>query len=453
MQKDFDDLLLTKCRQLIEQKLEWGSSEIWTNQDFDVLSELIEKETKVTLSVATLKRIWGKVKYTSRPTTTTLDTLAQFIGHQNWRGFKLEHLSAEAVEPGHADSPTESDLNLIPHSPDVPKSETVEKKKQKSFVVYAIAVCSAMLILLLSSLMRNGEKNLRADEPADFSFTSKKILTEGVPNSVIFDYDASAAAADDTIYIQQSWDERLRARINRAEHSHASIYYYPGFFQAKLVVNDRVMKEHNLYIRSNGWVPVIEQPDVPIYFKAHEVIHGGVMTIPVERIEAAGIALQPEPPWVAFYNARTFGDLMSDNFIFETEVRNDYSKGAGVCQLTDIHIQLEGGVIAVPLSIKGCVSKLLFGDMRGRITDTSPLGCDFLDWINVRYEVRDRKGQIFINHKKVYDTSLDVNPIKIVGLLYRFQGTGSVNFVKLSRVDGKVIYQDDFNAPLTDQNQ
>src|SRR5690606_1875997 len=113
-----------------------------------------------------LKRIWGKVKYTSRPTTTTLDTLAQFIGHQNWRGFKLEHLSAEAVEPGHADSPTESDLNLIPHSPDVPKSETVEKKKRKSFVVYAIAVCSAMLILLLSSLMRNGEKNLLADEPA-----------------------------------------------------------------------------------------------------------------------------------------------------------------------------------------------------------------------------------------------------------------------------------------------
>ncbi|HYF67752.1 MAG TPA: hypothetical protein VD884_06435 [Ohtaekwangia sp.] len=452
MQNDFDDLLLTKCRQLIEQKLGWGSSEIWTNQDFDVLSELIEKETKVTLSVATLKRIWGKVKYTSRPTTTTLDTLAQFIGYQNWRVFKLEQLSAEeTVVPGQDGSLPGSDASLVPHSRDVPKPETVETKRRKPFVVYAIAVCSAIVILLLSSLMRNGEKNVKSDEPADFSFSSKKILTEGVPNSVIFDYDATAAGADDTIFIQQSWDERLRARVNRVEHSHASIYYYPGFFQAKLVVNDRVMKEHNLYIRSNGWVPVIEQSDVPVYFKEREVIQNGVMTIPVERIEASGIALQPETPWVAFYNARTFGELMSDNFIFETEVRNDYSQGAGVCQLTEIHIQLEGGVIAVPLSIKGCVSKLLFGDMTGRITDTSSLGCDFSDWINVRYEVRNRKGQIFIDNKKVYDTNLDVNPKKIVGLLYRFQGTGSVNFVKLSSIDGREIYKDDFNPPLNDQ--
>ena len=71
-----------------EDQLGWGSSSEWTNQDFEKLGELIFEKTGVRLSASTLKRVWGKVKYESAPTLTTLNTLAQFSGYENWRNFR-----------------------------------------------------------------------------------------------------------------------------------------------------------------------------------------------------------------------------------------------------------------------------------------------------------------------------------------------------------------------------
>lgn len=430
-----EDLLLEECKNLIEQELGWGSSSTWTNQDFEKLSDIFVARTKVNLSPATLKRIWGKVKYTSKPTITTLDTLAQFVNYENWRSFKLQQLSVRNSDNG--------------------RDKTAEKYFQKSKRNVEItrgikwALLTSVLVIILSLFLYSGKKDASDDNitnAADvFSFSSKKVVAEGIPNSVLFTYDASGASEGDSIYIQQSWDTRLRERVSRDAHSHRSIYYSPGYFLAKLVVNNQIVKEHSLYIRSNGWLPMIEQEKVPVYLKPEDAIRmDGVMTVDIDEIVENNIPLQPEPPWVAFHNAREFGELRSDNFIFETEVKNDYKEGAGVCQLTEIHIRWEGGMIMIPLSIPGCVSAIALFDVNGRNDDSSLLGSDFSDWVNVRLEVKDKNGELFINGKKAYDLNLNIPSVSIVGLLYRFQGTGSVNFTKLSSVGGEVVYEDNF---------
>ena len=63
-------LLLLCCKQ-VEQMLNWGDSEAWTNEDFEQLSEKIFEKTRVQLSISTLKRIWGKVRYDNFPATAT----------------------------------------------------------------------------------------------------------------------------------------------------------------------------------------------------------------------------------------------------------------------------------------------------------------------------------------------------------------------------------------------
>ncbi|HLL96116.1 MAG TPA: hypothetical protein VK404_14140, partial [Spirosoma sp.] len=55
------------CRRLIEQKVGWGSSEHWQNRDFEQLGEQILVETGVSLSISTLKRLWGRIRYDSSP--------------------------------------------------------------------------------------------------------------------------------------------------------------------------------------------------------------------------------------------------------------------------------------------------------------------------------------------------------------------------------------------------
>ncbi len=71
---------IKKCLQLIEEKVNWGPSQHWSNYDFEKLSLAIEDKTGVVLSITTLKRIVGKVRYDHSPTLTTLNTLAKFPG-------------------------------------------------------------------------------------------------------------------------------------------------------------------------------------------------------------------------------------------------------------------------------------------------------------------------------------------------------------------------------------
>src|SRR5271168_3611118 len=85
-----DEILIRQVKKLFEEKTGWGDSEKWSNQDFLQLSELIREQTGVMISHVTLKRIWGKVKYESLPNTHTLNTLAQFLGYENWRDFSVK---------------------------------------------------------------------------------------------------------------------------------------------------------------------------------------------------------------------------------------------------------------------------------------------------------------------------------------------------------------------------
>ena len=84
-----EEELISETKNQIEKKLGWGNSQDWTNQDFLALSKKIQDELQIAVSHVTLKRIWGKVKYTSLPNTFTLNTLVQFIGYENWRDFKV----------------------------------------------------------------------------------------------------------------------------------------------------------------------------------------------------------------------------------------------------------------------------------------------------------------------------------------------------------------------------
>lgn len=91
--------LLQQCCRLIEEKLGWGSSDNWQNQDFEALSSRIFDHTQVALSVSTLKRVWGKVKYDNFPALTTLNTLAIFAGYEHWRDFRQQQLAETGPEP------------------------------------------------------------------------------------------------------------------------------------------------------------------------------------------------------------------------------------------------------------------------------------------------------------------------------------------------------------------
>ncbi|MCR8556348.1 hypothetical protein KXD93_01765 [Mucilaginibacter sp. BJC16-A38] len=431
-----DEFFIEKTKKLFEASTGWGDSSEWTNQDFVTLSEKIQDKTGVALSHVTLKRVWGKVKYESLPNTHTLDTLVQFLGYENWRSFKSQNGNGTiAVDKAEEKS--------VPVIADVKEGQSVKKSRKGIVIGVSLTV---IVIVGVFTIMQLNKPQPPGVIDSNYSFSSKKIVTEGLPNSVVFSYDATKSPYDSVI-IQQSWDRHLQVKVSKNDHQHTSIYYYPDYYKAKLIVGTRIVSMHRLLIKSKGWMPAVTQSPVPVYFPKEDAIHNGKMSLPIEKILAKNVKLQPVPPDVLYANVRDFGPIYSDNFVFETAVKNDYKEGAAVCQLSKIYILCEGTAIYIPLCSKGCISSLdlLFTNYyaSGKQQDLSAFGVDFNNYVKVRIEAVNRKAKIFVNDKLVYTVNNDIIKAKIIGIDYTFQGTGSVDYVKLS--NGKVNYEEDFN--------
>jgi len=435
-----DDVLLTKVKKIIEARLGWGDPADWTNRDFLALSEKFRVSLDVSISHVTLKRIWGKVKYDGLPQTYTLNALAEFAGYESWRDFKVKNGNG-SMSSDRTSQIAEGNSNIVERTPDVTGNPTVRKRRNRFLIPMSLTI----LVLFSSGIFLFVRESKKKIDLRDYTFSVHKVLQAGIPNSVIFDFNADKSPVD-SVVLQQSWDTTRRTTVARDQHQHTLIYYFPGFFRPKLVVGGQVVKEQDLLLKSDGWLTAVNASPVPVYFNKKDVFNNGKMSLPVEKLKAQNIVLSPQAPQLSYCNVQDFGEIYADHFCFETSLRNDYSEGSGVCQMTNIYLLCEGTAIGIPLCAKGCESSLNFFfagyNVSGKQKDLSAFGVDFNDYVRVRVESQNGKARIYLNDRFAYEVPDDISHSKIIGIDFTFQGTGSVDYVRLT--NGKVRFEDEF---------
>lgn len=192
--------------------------------------------------------------------------------------------------------------------------------------------------------------------PDSYSFTGQPV-TRGIPNSVVFNYNAESAPTD-SVFVQQTWDNTKRTKVSRNSHQHTSVYYRPGFYKAKLVINQTIIKEFPLLIPSTGWLGLIRQQLIPFYLKQEEYTSEGRIELPITTIQQKNINVAPLPPVVEFYNVGNFSPIPLKDFYYSVSVKNNYNEGASACQFINIILITDDVPIIIPLSALGCVSEL-----------------------------------------------------------------------------------------------
>ncbi|HWV74443.1 MAG TPA: hypothetical protein VN040_22140 [Pseudosphingobacterium sp.] len=406
------DTELQKCLHKIEEKLAWGDGKNWSSADFQQLSDLILQNTKVMLSPSTLKRVWGRVKYDGKPTTSTLNALAQFIGYENWRAFIVQENSSAIYENA-------------PH----------QKIKRKKIFIFWCLGAAALSFLAFSFFYKTDKNHSPSNQPLsakDFAFSSQPVV-KSIPNSVVFTYDASKAP-DDSIFIQQNWDPRRRERVLKNNTKHTSIYYEPGYYTAKLVVSKQVVSEHPLLIPTAGWLGMIDHSPIPIYLKQQEFVQKKELNAPISNV-LTYVNPKVEQSTVKYFNVGNFEPVTVADFSFRSVIKNNYSDGNNACQLSQIMLITDNMPIVIPLSAKGCVSTLNIMSVdqaiSGKNADLSKFGVNFTNWVDVRCTSNGRKIQYYVNNDLAYELPLLSKNTKIMGLAFIFNGTGAVKKVEL----------------------
>ena len=395
--------LVQKCLLQIEGKLGWGSSGQWHNDVFIELSERVLNQTRVQLSPTTLKRVWGKIEYNSAPSISTLNALSQFAGYLNWRDFKNK---SNVKEPSWFERKINPNLRVI---------------------VTSAAILTVVFVSLYSMIGAQ-EAGINKDY-SNVTFKSR-VLTNDLPNSVVFDFDLKDIQSD-SLYIQQFWDKRKTIKLKEGQQQATGIYYFPGYFRSKLLVDGQIIKEHDLFINTTDWVGTVDYQPVPKYVHEKQLLSEG-LSMPLGVIDE--IRDSEEPLTTTFHMVRDFGAVSGDYLKISSVVRNTLSEKWAVCQNLRIVILGTEGALIIPFSIPGCVSNLglMLNEVsyNGKEHDLSAFGVDLSEDKLIDIQIINKQIRVFIDTEEIYSGQYQESIGNFVGIRYRFLGAGMVQEIK-----------------------
>lgn len=409
---------IQRLLQSIEGQLDWGAQENWTNKDFEELSQHIFDKTGKQISVTTLKRLWGRAKLVANPSISTLDILAEFAGFHSWRGFN-----------------SQTKGNQKPSSPSVSKAAGY-----LMLLVGGIALVTILGFML--SRMPEDHPQEGSQQPLDetalaqVAFDFEKVST-GYPNTVIFKYDVGDIPYD-SLEIQQSWDKSKRIKVNQPKGLATTTYYTSGYFNTKLVLNDQIIKQKDLYIPTDGWQARI-YGNLPrlIYVDDEDILHKnhtlGFTNSVLDELN------QYNPSFVSLERLDPQPRINSGTLELETEFRMHKATDKSICQAIGLVITGSKEVYRFQMSIPGCVGDLNFflkmERVSGQNTDLSAFGIDPFQWTNFKLKNEENKLLVSINDQQIFEHQLSGDIGMVGGVQFTFEGIGEIRKLMLTDED------------------
>ncbi|WP_430933369.1 hypothetical protein [Saccharicrinis sp. 156] len=408
MNKDITRQILKQ----VEKKFNRGRGVNWKNRDFEDLSFSVHQQTKVLISVATLKRIFGKVKTDANysPQESTLEALANY---------------------------TEFDFTTNP------------KKSSVKYIWYLVPLL-IIVIGFFYTISFDNNKTLIKNSP--IQATIQLVKTEGnCPTTAYFDLEIQET--QDSVFIDFGDNSEFHQVNHQKAISH--FYAYPGQFEAKLRSRGEVIaRSDKILVKTNGW-----QAFTYYYFGDYnaetrkryypvpleKAVKSNVFHVSPKTISSLGIDTT-EIISVRLDNYKKTG-INGDLFTYKARLKTSSFWPAVRCYSTYVVVVGTSGEISFKFVGEGCSTYSSYGiseiKRTGLEEDLSSLVVNRNEWFDVEITNQSKNVQLLVNNKEVFAGEYKNSIGEIVGTTVEFHGSGSVDHVKLF-VEEECVFDKDF---------
>lgn len=420
-----DKELIKTCLQEISLKAGYTNPASLRQRDLEHLSSEIEKSTGTLISISTLKRLLNG-QFNNLPQAATLNAITTYLGYQGWQEFR--RIKQQQMNP--ADEAAPAQVRLPP------------KKRRMLFRVVVPGSLTILFVMIVSLTYFSQRDSINEK---DVSFLVKKITKNDIPNTVVFTYDLEKVSGD-SFFIQQSWDRDRRVKIEKNKHTLTDIYYEPGYHNAKLFANDKVVKTIDVTIPTSGWF-FFSKPGLfkglPAYINASSPVKNGILSLTREDVINSKI----DPEHENFYHYTFFPekcDVGSDNFRLQVRIRFKAINNVK-CPMIVHEVCGQSNTLYFFTTLPGCTGNidLNVGEhfLSGKTNDLSGFGGDIREWQDIEVTVKNKQARFYINRHEVFNTTYAKSPGKITGLVFMSNGLCEIDNVSLKGLDGKVVYE------------
>lgn len=395
-------------------------------RDLVALCDLIESKTGVLISLSTVKRLLNG-QFSRLPQIATLDAIAVSAGYQNWRDFTLNRLGGKRDEAGEEKSVSGGERN------------GPAGRRRNGYIVAGIVVGAVVLGALF--IMMSSKSSPGNIDKAHFSAT--KVTGNDIPNTVIFKYNVDSVSAD-SFFIQQSWDKGRRVRVYKHQYTLTDIYYEPGYHNAKLIADDKIIRSAPVSIPTDKWLyyAMENAPGSKPKYITLEKADSGMGRPSINDLLNSKVDIQKNNKFCQLWFPSTI-EYTSDSFTVKFRVRIKGVNNESCPQLM-CEVFCQNNFMYFTSTLKGCTSELRaqFGEneLDGGRYDLSPLGADLREWRDMEFSVSDKKVQILIDGKNVFSSAYTQSAGLITGIGFISNGLCEVEFVDLKTTDGRTIY-------------
>jgi len=219
-------------------------------------------------------------------------------------------------------------------------------------------------------------------------------------------------------------------------------------------MHNKLLAQTFVHILTDGWQGGVSPNDTStafVPFNDQDIIRkkGRLYATP-EEMEDLGYKRNGD-----YYVEYRYFDIFKtsiDQVSLETIAKNNPEEGGKLCYDIEIIMKGENHDFVLRFLEPGCFRYVRFfvGEKKfyGRFDDLSEFARDVSDWRDIKIDISGMKAKIYFQDSLIHTESYTEPMGNLKGIIYRFYGNGSVDYVSLQSGDQTII-KDDFGARLS----